>query len=210
MGADQITWMARLDSEQPNLRAAAVWAREQATLGDAEAVAIHCRLVSALFWYWHIRGQWREGREHIETAAALLRAHQRAIQASMSTADWANLYARTRFVQGAYGTWGVEDIDPRAVLMMKESVEIYRQLGQKRDVAFTLMFAGYGAQCIGEFDDARTLLTEAVSVYRELNDHRDEALSLQGLGMIALRTEEYVDAVALFRDSLRMFSHVAR
>jgi non-specific serine/threonine protein kinase len=64
-GAEQEVWLARLDAEQANLRAALAWAIERA---DA-VVAV--RLAAALWPYWEERCRYGEGQRWLEAAIAL-------------------------------------------------------------------------------------------------------------------------------------------
>ncbi len=63
-GADQLIWLARLEQERSNLRAAWEWAMEKEPNWA-------CRLACALAWFWSVRGRWREGRRRFEQALAV-------------------------------------------------------------------------------------------------------------------------------------------
>jgi predicted ATPase len=54
-GPDQMHWLARLDAEEDNLRAALAWSLESQ---DAETAL---RLCAGLGWYWSLRAQRRQG-----------------------------------------------------------------------------------------------------------------------------------------------------
>ncbi|GAA4211885.1 BTAD domain-containing putative transcriptional regulator [Actinocatenispora rupis] len=62
-GADQRRWLATLDAETPNLRAALDHAVDRGAAADAY------RMVRALWWYWFLRG--RLGEAHRALSAAL-------------------------------------------------------------------------------------------------------------------------------------------
>ena len=63
-GADQLIWLARLEQERSNLRAAWEWAQEN------EPDWAY-RLACSLAWFWLLRGRWREGRTRFEQTLAL-------------------------------------------------------------------------------------------------------------------------------------------
>jgi len=69
---EQLTWLARLDLERDNLRAALEWSRKAD--GKAE---LSLRLAGALGGYWDTRGYFDEGRGHLSAALARPGAFER-------------------------------------------------------------------------------------------------------------------------------------
>jgi predicted ATPase/transcriptional regulator with XRE-family HTH domain len=207
IGSDQVHWMALLDGELANLRAATTWAEERARLGEPEAVIVHCRFASALWWYWHVRGYFPTAQAHVASAVEFLREFETPVRAILSGSNWSLLYAKALLLLGSHSAWPVEGVDERAVPLMKESAAIYRRLGREAELAFALVVAGYGAQRIGDFSDSDAMIQESVAVYRGLGDERGIALGLQGLGMIAIRRGRYADAIEPVHESLRLFLH---
>src|SRR5438552_3899891 len=67
-GPQQITWIARLEAEQENLRAAL------ARLIKHEEAELALRLCGALSWFWYLCGYWSEGRRWLEGALRLAQA----------------------------------------------------------------------------------------------------------------------------------------
>jgi len=65
-GPEQIAWFERLDEEHGNLRVALNW-----WLTADEPVET-LRLSVALYWFWHVRGHFSEGRAWLERALAVL------------------------------------------------------------------------------------------------------------------------------------------
>src|SRR5262249_20929272 len=56
-GPEQSAWVARLDADYDNLRAALAWCQEQADADPGGAAAeVGLRLADALFWFWRRRG----------------------------------------------------------------------------------------------------------------------------------------------------------
>ncbi|WP_329034325.1 AfsR/SARP family transcriptional regulator [Streptomyces sp. NBC_00178] len=66
-GAGQRTWLARLDAEAGNLRTALDEAVRRAGAGDPGEAA---RLVTALAWWWLLRGRLTEARRSLESVRA--------------------------------------------------------------------------------------------------------------------------------------------
>ncbi|SFN02631.1 Predicted ATPase [Pseudonocardia ammonioxydans] len=78
---EQRPWLARLDAETPNLRAAL---DRSVAAGDGETAL---RLVDALAWYWYLRGRIGEGRR--AAAAALSAGHDHPAWLRAPVATWA-------------------------------------------------------------------------------------------------------------------------
>ncbi len=74
-GPNQAAWMARLETEYGNLRAALGWSIKQ---GDAEASQ---RLGSALWRFWSASGRLNEGRDWLDRALALEPDDRSAVRA---------------------------------------------------------------------------------------------------------------------------------
>jgi predicted ATPase/DNA-binding CsgD family transcriptional regulator len=68
-GPRQLAWLACLDAEQHNLRAALVWGH--AAVGGQPGLEPVLQLTVALWWFWYRRGYLREGRAWLERALAL-------------------------------------------------------------------------------------------------------------------------------------------
>jgi predicted ATPase len=60
-GADQVRWMARLNAEENNLRAAFAW-----SLSNQGDVEMGLRAGAGLWWYWWTNGQTGEGRRWLD------------------------------------------------------------------------------------------------------------------------------------------------
>jgi non-specific serine/threonine protein kinase len=72
-GPDQILWLDRLQAEHENLRAVL---EACGSSGDDEASCTGLRLAATLWWYWHVRGWYTEGLNHLE--ALLVRTEEAA------------------------------------------------------------------------------------------------------------------------------------
>jgi predicted ATPase/DNA-binding SARP family transcriptional activator len=64
-GAGEAAWIARVEAESGNLRAAAAWAEE-----DASRDGLLLRLCAAVNWFWFATGQFAEGRQRLSRALA--------------------------------------------------------------------------------------------------------------------------------------------
>lgn len=180
----QAVWLERLEQEHDNLRAALAWSLEQR---EAE---IGLRLAGALSRFWEMHSYLGEGRRWLEALLALDTAVSGATRAkALNGAGW------LACLQGDYS---------RAIVLLDESLSLWRGSGNKWGVAITLNNLGAALLCLDDPARARTLFEESLSLGRELGDNAGIAAALGNLGMIALHEGDYSRALALLEDSLKM------
>ena len=190
MSAGREPWLVRLDAEHNNLRAALRWAVDNA---DAET---GLRLVGALRWFWYHRGHFGEGYHWATQLLALPAAAART-----------KARARALFCAGSLAFYYS---DPAASCpLLEESVAIWRELGDRRHLAYTLTLA-----CLSitlsrdDFAGACAAAEECVALFRELDDPWGLAFSLNYAGVIMwtepslekVATAHFEESVALFRE----------
>lgn len=183
-GSDQEVWRARLEAEQDNLRAALAWC--QAEEDEAEA---GLRLTGALWRFWELHGDLREGR------ASLMKALGRAGAAEPTQ-------ARAKALNGA-GVLAHSLSDYRAARTLhEESLAIYRELGDKQGIAFVLNGLGHITQEQSDYAAACRFHEESLAIRRELRDKEGIALSLYHLGNTARDQGDYATAKARYEECL--------
>jgi tetratricopeptide (TPR) repeat protein len=182
---NQADWLARLDAEQDNLRAALGWCRDA---GEAE---LGLRLAAALWEFWWVRGHLAEGRRWLDEAldrsgqeSPELRA--RALHAAASLA--------TR--QGDYD---------RAAELSEQSLSLWEELGDTSGTARSLLSLGTVAAEQGDRERAISLSERAAELYRESGDRRGHALAVSNLGGIALERGDYARAATLSEEAYGLF-----
>jgi predicted ATPase/DNA-binding SARP family transcriptional activator len=148
MAADLDT-LERLDADHDNVRSALAWSRAG---GHDEAVGLP--LAAAFHWYWYYRVLWAEGLDWLEGALA-------ATDATARTA------ARAGALRGAGAfSWYRSDVG-RALALLAASAEIWRELGDRRQLMFTLALLAQATTARGDLDEALRLAEEAVTLARE-------------------------------------------
>ncbi len=184
-GAEQVTWLARLEREHDNLRSALRWALES---GEVEG---GLRLAGTLWRFWMMRGYLREGRRWLET---LLNCDADVAPAS-----------RARALHGA-GVLARDVGDcTRADLLLGESLALWRELADSPGIATALNGLGSVAWQRGDLAQARALHEEGLALRREMGDTGGVIISLNNLGLVVQDQGDLARAEALFEEVLAFF-----
>jgi predicted ATPase/DNA-binding SARP family transcriptional activator len=184
--AKQKKVFAELDADYGNLRSALDWATET---DAAEAL----RLAVALGQFWEVRGYVGEGRLAIEQA--LQQAPDAPKRVRANGLRWqAQLAGR----QGDYA---------RVKEPIEESLNLWRELGDKRGIANALGILGDTCLLQANYAAAQVAYQEGLALFQELGDKRGIASMMTNLGNVANYTGEYATArqhqeasVAIFRE----------
>lgn len=81
--------------------------------------------------------------------------------------------------------------------LQKESLQIKRQLGERRGLAFSIWSLGKVAQAQGDYATARSLYTEAIVMMRQLADKGDIPFLLEAFGYLAATEVQFQRAARL-------------
>ncbi len=195
-GREQTRWLDLLEREQANLRAAIDWLRDEGQLEEA------LRLGGALWRFWWLRGDIDEARHQLESLLAQTATVAPAVRAK--ALNGAGVLAESQ------GDWDT------ATRLHQESLEISRQIGDQRSVAWSLNNLGVVAVNQGDYTRAQALLEENLAVAEQADDTASIATALNDLGLIAHSRHDYGQATALWTRSLALFralgdeSHTAR
>jgi predicted ATPase/class 3 adenylate cyclase/DNA-binding CsgD family transcriptional regulator len=189
-GATQERWLARLDAEHDNLRAALAWTQNEK---HAES---GLRLAGALWRFWYIRGYYSEGRAHLTAVLSRPGSVEPDVATPALTA------ARARAVHGAgVLAWGQGDY-ATAAAYSQESLALHQALNDPAGQANALNTLGLVARSQGDFPHARTLHTESLTLRRRLGDQWGVANALLNLGVVAWNQAAYAEARRLLEESL--------
>ena len=189
----QLAWLNRLDSEHDNLAAAMSWCLEQ----DQLEPALHVMWVTWRFWWMH--GHFAELArfgEAILAKSQRLPSHQRALALS------------------ATGLMLVVDGDKgRAQQLLEQSLPLFRQAGNKLDVAMVLGNLGHLLALRGRYAEASQLLEDSRALLRDIRDsdypRNQRLLELMVasevpnfLGQVRLGQGDHDSAAGLFTEGL--------
>ena len=183
-GPEAVAWLARLDTEHDNLRAALRWAQEQ----DDGATVL--RLAAALWPFWGQRGHLSEGRrwlkEGLDPSAGAPVAASVQINGLVGAAQLA-------MNQAAYG---------EAAEHCAQAVALARDQEDRPGLVAALNTRGVLARERDRYADAARDHQEALSLARAGADRGGEAAALLGLAYAAMFTGDTPRASALAEQSL--------
>jgi len=190
-GADQERWLARLEAEHDNLRAALRWALQN------KDVARALRLVGALWRFWHLHAHLTEGRLWITEAL-----EQDEVDGVMDADGWKALRAKAS--RGAGGL-AFEQGDYEASGKMYEAASaLYGDIGDSEGIAASLNNLGVIADSQGQYVRAADLFERSLSLKRERGDTRGVTTTLSNLGRLALQVGDIDGAVILYEEGLAL------
>jgi non-specific serine/threonine protein kinase len=171
-GQRQTEWLARLEAEHDNLRAALGYAE-----GGGDGPEAGPKLARALSWFWYVHGHSTEGRRWLESALEKSEGLPELLRAELLYG--AGLLARA---QG--------DLEHAADLFT-QALALYRDLGDAHYVSATLNHLGVVYINSGDYARATEVLEEAIAIRQDMGDSRGVAISLNNLANIASDRGDY-------------------
>ncbi|MGH2562150.1 MAG: ATP-binding protein, partial [Thermomicrobiales bacterium] len=185
-GPDQNRWLARVERDYPNLRAALDWLTEHGPCEHA------LRLVTAICRFCEVRGYWSEGRRRLED---LLASANASPEMTLARARAFTSLGRLTLLQ--------ED-EKKALAYHARSLALYRAAGDRQGIAFALANIGFLAHRRGNARRAEILFDESLAISRTLGHRHGSAFALDSLGVIANLRGEQERASDLFAESLAL------
>ncbi|MGI9179834.1 MAG: ATP-binding protein [Longimicrobiaceae bacterium] len=182
-GPEQGRWLARLEVEHENLRAAL---RHLLQSGDAERAG---RLAGALWSFWRQRGHLREGRDWLAQVLASEHLSPRTRARALSAAGVL--------------AWNQQDY-AAAGPHFEQSLSLWRTLEDTSGIARALNGLGIVASEQGDLARAEALFEEAATRWRAAGEKWALTMVLNNLGEIARQRQDHARAEALYRESLAL------
>ncbi len=184
MGAGQGIWLARLEADHNNLRAALRWTV------DRQAIETALLLGGALARFWWTHGHLREGRAWLEDLLARSEVVSPAVRAQALVG--AGLLAR-----------GQDDLDQSAA-WLQEALTAYRGLGDERGVAQSLENLGWTLHYQGHYREATRCGLESLALFRRLHDRYGSISALHVVGWAAMSRRDYAAARTSLEEALTL------
>lgn len=183
-GAGQQAWLTRVEHHYENLRAALEWLLDQGKLEEA------FRLGSALWWFWWLRGNVREGRRFLER----LLAFRENVSAPI----------RARVLNAAGALAGLQGHLEQAEQLCTESLALFRDLQDARGTVLSLWVLAYCVMERSHYHEARALIEEAVAMARQTQDAWGLAYALEILADVEFNQGNYEPARLLGEEGLAL------
>jgi predicted ATPase/class 3 adenylate cyclase len=215
--AEQASTLTQLDSEQANFRAGLEWAE---SASDPE---LQLRMVSALWFFWYVRGAWREARRALERALEIDSATLPELRVNiLHAAAW---FAQRQGDLTVSEAWAEESLQLSRELadrraggralralatargdedMLIESEALSEQTGDRWNLMIVRNNLGDGHLLRGEYDAAAALFGEAAATARDRGDARMLALTLVNLGQAELAAGRESDSRARLVEGLQL------
>jgi len=226
-GPREAQWLARLEQEHDNLRAALRWSLAP---GHADA-EMALRLASALVRFWDLRGHSREGRQWLERALtvhpcapAVPRARALLGVASLAYAQGDYATARASSEQGLFLGREMGDLllameaqfrsgmvalrcgdHAAARASLEAALSLSTELGNKPGIAGVQGSLGFLALRQGDYAVARTHLEASVALQRELGNKNGIADALDDLATVAGVQDDSDDQGAALDECLALY-----
>ncbi len=186
VGTQQRTWLARLDAEDANIRAALDWSLEHGSTDSA------LRLARSLWRYWSTRGRLIEGRTWLERALAL------------PGVDEAPLSVRADAHNALGNLLGDSAEYMRARQHYEEALALRRETADSQGIAGALNNLGTVAAWLGDYDGALALYRESLELHQAMHDSFGMALCLANLGDVLLAQGDFDGAQKYQAEALRL------
>lgn len=222
-GAEQGTWLRRLEADHDNLRAALEW-------GQQAQPELALRLACALWRFWEMHSHMSAGRAWLrDTLAAssgapallLARAHYGAGLLALLQGDYSAAIAALDTASALFTDLGdreglayvacsqglvawFQGDQAAALALLTRSAELYRAITHTWGTADALHYLGHVVLEQGDTTSASALFAESLALFRITGDQRNIALPLKDFGLIASHQGDYDEARAYYEESLAL------
>ena len=193
-GFQQKVWLARLEAEHDNLRAALGWAVE------SQCAELGLRLVVALSRFWEIRGYYREAQQWLERLLLLTPETVSSIESQRLRAQALTVYANVFEGLSDYlaaGTYAAQ------------ALTVWRELEDESGIASALTILGAISLVHDDLTLAVQSIQEARTLLHRVGNKRMSAFVANCLGRIKLTQEDWSGAAEAFSESLDLYRVLA-
>ena len=187
--AGQREWLSRLLEDSDNLRAALEWACAAGVTLSGLALA------RVLGRFWHIRGDYSEGRYWLQR-----------VQQLPDASDFPEELAWVLYFEGVMETFISDPQTTRRCLT--RSLEVARACGNRSCEAYALDFLGVAALFEANFELADVHFAECRAIFREIGDPWGTAFNLWHAGEASDARDDGAGALVFWEQSLAILQQL--
>lgn len=182
------SWLNRFEDEHPNIQTALDWA-----VNDKQNEKGH-RLAGSITKLWDLRGYLSEARNWFDK---LLQNTEGLSQ---------TILANSKRHAGMFATQqGHNDI---ASKLIGESLEIFREIGDKNGISNSLNILGMIEMDLGRYESSKKFLTESLGMRKTLGNKIALASGLNSLGLVLLAEGNLTEAEKYFSECLEIAKEI--
>lgn len=178
-------WVTKLDVEQGNLTAALHWCL---TAGHDRTLGVE--IAAALGRYWYLTDQWRDGRAWLQKA--LLAADEQPLARAHIVARLAEICLSLSDLLAAQPYF-------------EQAIALWRELGEREQLAWSLFQAGSLATATGDEAGAEAVFAESLALYRADGNHQRMAMVLMHRCSYVITHGRYAEAATLAEECVPIF-----
>jgi predicted ATPase/class 3 adenylate cyclase len=186
----QWAWLDRLEIEHDNLRAALSWSlddRPPVAAADGRA-AMGLRLVQSLAPFWYQHGHTKEGRRWLENAIEVASSDSGVPLAQVG--HWLGVLRQQQGEDGA------------AIPLFERSLAIWRELGDRNQMAVQLNSLGITWRSLGDLGAARSFFEDSIALARQTASDVRLATALGNLGILEIDAGNVDRATEVLQEAL--------
>ena len=187
--ADQATWLARLEREHDNLRAALSW-----LMKHDQAAGLH--LAATLAHFWHVHGHYSEGRGWLARFLTMDGLKDRQRESYAKALNKAGMLA-----------WFQGD-NQQALELQKRSVQLWQALEEEAGLAYAMRDQAMAINVSGDLPRARSTIVVSVALFREVGDIPGLVDALFWQGFFAFIDRDYESARLTAAESLELAERI--
>lgn len=183
-------WLDRLEIEHDNLRATLSWSLDDRATGPGagDRAAIGLRLVQNMAPFWYQHGHVKERRRWLERAIEVASSDAGAPLAQV--AHWLGVLLQQQGENAA------------AIPLFERSLAIWRDLGDRNQMAVQLNSLGITQRSLGDVGTARSFFEDSIAVSREIASDVRLSTALSNLGIVEIDAANVERAIEVLREAL--------
>jgi non-specific serine/threonine protein kinase len=197
----RFAWVARMDDEHDNIRAALGWSLEAATPHQPEILEIGLRIGRAVHWFWNMRGYVSEDRSWLS------RLLDRYDQVSTPDPLWQRRSlqeVRLAVLSNAGFAARHQGDDAAGRAFDEQRILLAQELGDKPSAVEALAARARIRAYEGDYDTAIALHMEASALARELGKRDWLSVIICTIGVWTHRQGDYAAARAYYQQALEI------